>query len=131
MPKIKTLKPAASLLLVGIWLALLFAESSQPPAQFISALPGLDKLAHFCAFGLLALQLSLVSFWLNGNSTARLLYLPFAIAALIGGLEELYQTGVPDRQASVYDLAADIAGAATALILLSASGGFNFLKRWR
>jgi len=131
MPKFKALGLAVSLLLVGLWVALLFAESSRPPAQFITALPGLDKLAHFCAFGLLALLLSLVCFLLNANSAGRLLYLPFAITVMLGGIEELYQTSVPDRQASVYDLAADIAGAGVALILVSAGGGFNFLKRWR
>lgn len=88
--------------------AAIFWLSHQP---VLPAPPGNDKLAHFVAFGTFATLVARGAWfdtrWSNG--------LVYAAAALIGVMygisDEVHQTFVPGRDASVADVVADALGA--------------------
>ncbi|WP_446809597.1 VanZ family protein [Methylomonas sp. 2BW1-5-20] len=107
------------ILLSIAWIAVLFAESSQPPAKIMSEVNGLDKVAHFVAFGILALMLCIACFYLKGTPTMPLLSMPLLITVLSGFVEEGYQMTVPGRAASFPDLFADFCGAIFAILLVN------------
>lgn len=103
--------------MIGGWIAILFIESSQPPAAFMAKVPGLDKIAHFLAFGILGLLVCAVSFRLKSRPAIPLFSMPLAIVALSGIIEESYQLFIPGRTASLPDLLADVCGAIFAIVL--------------
>jgi VanZ family protein len=104
-------KLAGLFILLSIaWIGVLFAESSQQPAKIMGEVTGLDKLAHFAAYGLLAV-LIYAAFYCLCDRVSPIVWFPLVIVLLIGGAEELYQTLIPDRSASLYDFLADMCGA--------------------
>lgn len=96
---------------------MLFIESSGPPAEFITRVEGVDKLAHFAAFGVLGLLVCALSFHLKPRKSIPLLSLPLMVVGLSGMLEESYQLCVPGRMASLPDFIADLLGAICAILL--------------
>ncbi|WKJ90119.1 VanZ family protein [Methylomonas montana] len=106
------------LLSIG-WIGILFAESSQPPAKIMGEVSGLDKLAHFVAFGVLAFFLCAVAFCVNDKPAVPLFSMPLLVSALSGILEEGYQMTVPGRAGSLLDLTADLSGAAFVILLVN------------
>ncbi|ESS71523.1 putative integral membrane protein [Methyloglobulus morosus KoM1] len=106
------------LLCVG-WLTALFIESSQPPLPVLEKVHGLDKVAHFFAFGVLGFLVCCVSLKFRERQVIPLLSLPLMIVTLFGITEEGYQMFVPGRAASLLDLLADIFGAVCAIILVN------------
>jgi len=96
---------------------MLLAESSQPPAKIMEAVSGLDKLAHFIAFGILASLLAGLSLFLNGKQIS-VLSAPLLGAIFVGVLEESYQSTVTGRSASLFDLIADTCGAIFSVIMI-------------
>lgn len=105
------------ILLSILWISFLFVESSQPPSKIISEVSGLDKVAHFVAFGILTLLLIAASFNLNGKKAISLFLLPSLISMLFGVIEESYQMYVPGRLGSLSDMAADIFGSIFAVFM--------------
>lgn len=112
---------------VVAYMAIIFALSSR------SVLPsplGLnDKVVHFGFYGGLALLA------LRATAGGRLagLSLPamlaaWAIATVYGATDEFHQSFVPGRSADVWDLVADAAGAALAVV---AFGAFGIIARSR
>lgn len=99
---------------VGYWVLLFFLTHSEPGNL---GAKGYDKLAHFVAYGLLAVLLS---------TTVRAMGLRgwqwqvavLAVCICYGAVDEYLQLFVPGRRADWLDLLADALGAATALILL-------------
>lgn len=75
--------------------------------------PPWDKVAHYGYFGLFTGTL-----WLASGGRARWPWL-LAASLMLGIADEWRQLYLPHRQASVADLLADIAGAATALLVLN------------
>ncbi|MCQ8119699.1 VanZ family protein [Methylomonas rosea] len=122
--KLATLSIALSICLIAI----LFIESSRPPLEILGQVPGLDKAAHFLAFGVLALLLCMVSFSVRGNPYIPLFSTPSLIVILLGIAEEGYQMTVTGRVASLLDLMADICGAVFVIFLLNRSRLLNKLK---
>jgi VanZ family protein len=76
------------------------------------SVPGLDKIAHFLYFGLLATQLQL-----SGLTRCKT-WLTFLCVVLFGLSDELHQLFTQGRDCSLLDLACDSSGAALALTLL-------------
>ncbi len=72
---------------------------------------GLDKVAHFTAYAALAFTLAL---WPKAETwqlhRLRTGIIIIAIASVYGGIDELHQSFVPGRDASVYDWIADTLG---------------------
>jgi VanZ family protein len=105
------------LLTIAGWIAILFTESSQPPAEIMSLVPGLDKLAHFLAFGVLGLLICALWFKLKPKPAIPLFSMPLLLVSLSGLIEESYQMLVPGRTGSLPDLLADVGGAVFAIFL--------------
>ena len=104
--------PALALMAVIFWL------SSQPD----TALPDFGALdilvkkgAHFTGYALLALS---YAFALGPNS-GRSIFLSFILTLLYAVTDEIHQSFVPGRHASIWDIALDISGALLALTLLT------------
>ncbi|CAD6872628.1 hypothetical protein [Methylomonas fluvii] len=72
---------------------------------------GLDKVAHFLAFGVLALLVFGASFNLRLGRYLPGFLMPLLIVTIIGVTDELYQLSNPSRAFELLDLAADISGA--------------------
>jgi VanZ family protein len=108
-----------------IWNSALFIESSQQPAQIFQILPGLDKVAHFIAFSVSAFLLYLLTARLEFNASNIKIYLPLFIVFILGVSQETYQFFVPGRSASLWDLAADMLGAISAVFLANNISIFN------
>lgn len=101
-----------------LWLALIHAVSSRAVPDLPSFLPeGVDKIAHVCEFFLLAALLwrplrHWAPLWPEMKAAAWI----FLFIALNGILDEFHQIFVPGREASIGDVAADLAGGVMALI---------------
>ena len=95
---------------VAVLVAVLFANGDSG----VPTPPPWDKVAHFGYFGLLTGLL-----WLASAGRLRWPVLLLG-AGVLGVADEWRQVYLPHRQASVADLAADLAGALTALAGLTA-----------
>jgi VanZ family protein len=91
----------------------LFYGGAQPYAVGLIP-PPWDKFAHAGVFGLLAGAISYAS----GLSGARMWWLGFALAVLVGAADEWHQATLPGRAAGWDDLAADAVGAALGALAL-------------
>ena len=106
------------------WAAVLLWLGSRPP----DSLPDTgsfafgDKLAHAGAYGILGLLVARAA--RPANVRTAMLWAASA-ALLVGGLDEWGQSLSPDRDGSLGDLAADVAGSTAAAL----SG--MWLLRWR
>ena len=95
---------------VVLWMALLFALSSIPSevVQPSGAIP-LDKVAHFCFYGVLGALLA-GAIGRRRVGWGAVIALAVAIGALYGVSDEFHQRFVPGRDASVDDWIADVLG---------------------
>lgn len=109
--------------LAAYWV-FLFCATHFPRPRLPGTLPQEDKLVHFVAFGVLAFLL-----WRCAETYKRELSGWFPVIALLGlaaygALDEYLQQFV-NRNTSVIDWLANVAGVVTALALL------EFQRRWR
>jgi VanZ family protein len=102
---------------VVLWMALLFALSSIPSevVQPSGAIP-LDKVAHFCFYGVLGALLA-GAIGRRRVGWGAVIALAVAIGALYGVSDEFHQRFVPGRDASVDDWIADVLGTLTGAIV--------------
>ena len=95
----------------AVWAAVLFAVSSRPTLP-VDLSSGLDKVAHFGAYLILG--------FLSAHATGRL-GISFVLAVALGWgygiIDELHQSAVPGRDASVADWLADAAGTVSGVTL--------------
>jgi VanZ family protein len=101
------LKLPVFMVAAGIWFL-----SSQSALPRIKGIFGFDKLQHLLAYTVLAAAAGL---WVSPDrwkkQGARFLFLIAGIAALYGLSDEIHQSFVPGRDASVWDWIADTLGA--------------------
>jgi len=95
----------------------LFYGGAQPYAVGLIP-PPWDKFAHAGVFALLAGAIGYAS----GLRGARMWWLGFSIAVLVGAADEWHQATLPGRAAGWDDMAADAVGAAL---------GATALRQWR
>ncbi|MBT8493468.1 MAG: VanZ family protein [Deltaproteobacteria bacterium] len=100
--------------------AVIFAVSSIPARSMPEGrFWDFDKLIHAGEYAVLAALL----WWALARTTKLGRWSRASVAALLAGLygisDELHQSLVPGRAASVYDAIADFAGAVTAALLLA------------
>ena len=105
-----------------VLIANLFYLGSQPVAVGLFQ-PPYDKIAHFAAFGGMALLLTLAS-------VGRWPLAVVCAVAVVGAMDEWHQVYLPGRSPDIGDLAADIVAAAAvvvaaALLRGAASRGTN------
>lgn len=124
-PLASKMRIPAALILAGYWLCMFVGTHIPNPDQLVS--PDLwDKALHATAYaGLTALVL--FNLRLRGPLRWSLLPLVVAAAGLVGLFDEVTQIPV-GRDFEWLDLAADLTGAITATILVSA--GLAALDRW-
>ena len=108
---------------VLLWVSLIFSLSSQsnpPGGGMVGGIPGGhgDLLVHAGEYFILALLLYVVTNT-RGPITQTLLRnaVVISVAIMIGGVDEIYQSFVPGRTASLLDLSADTFGAVLAIAL--------------
>jgi VanZ family protein len=79
--------------------------------------PNSDKLWHLAEYGVLAALIArLLRTWNGWSLSVSRVVLAILIASLVGAVDERFQAGVPGRESSVLDWAADSAGAALGAI---------------
>jgi VanZ family protein len=108
-------------LLTLAWLVLIYVESSQPPPQILGEIVGLDKVAHFAAYGILGLMIQALLTLIDTNKKIPVLILTVFLVVIAGVFDEFHQAFVPGRNADAWDLLADFCGGllATGLVFLS------------
>ena len=83
----------------------IYLASEQPRLPGPSGVPGFDKLAHFCAYGLMAtLWVRALAVSLRPRTAACLAWL---VASAFGVTDEFHQSFVPGRSAELADWVAD------------------------
>lgn len=90
------------------YMALIFHLSHKPAIEIPPLFPHQDKVFHFCEYFGLGFLLALA---LPYGATRRRFLLAFLLAAAYGISDEIHQSFVPGRDASVWDWLADAAGA--------------------
>lgn len=94
-----------------LWSALIYWLSSQPggnPRLEAIEFPGLDKIAHFFAFGVLA---ALLAQAFRDVGDVWSLVLAVVLTSAFGVTDELHQRFTPGRDPNVLDWVADTLGA--------------------
>jgi len=109
---------------IAVCLAI-FWQSSYPGIISVPLFPHADKLLHFCVYAFLAFLTArdLIAekpFW----SPMKIKVAAILFASLYGVSDELHQAFVPERDASVFDVIADVAGSISGSVFY-----FNFLTR--
>ncbi len=91
-----------------LWCAVIFFLSSQSE---LPATPGGDKAAHLVAYGIMGVLFAR-AFWQGTRLGAPAVFVGAALISIVyGASDELHQSFVPGRDASLADLAADAIGA--------------------
>lgn len=97
----------------------IFFLSHQPgDSLHLPPLPGIDKLAHFLAYGVLAAATLFVftEQW-KGRRSGLVIFATTVFCLLYGISDEFHQSFVPGRAPSLVDILADSAGAVLACLL--------------
>jgi VanZ family protein len=97
--------------LLILYAGAIFALSHAPIAAGEPPFPHFDKVLHAAEFALF--------FAVAWKATGRRFLLAFVLTAVYAGTDELHQLLVATRTASALDLAADLLGAAIALLVLA------------
>ncbi len=125
--RLRAVHPVIGLVLVVGWMALIWALSSRPPTDLSKGSPTgawISNLAHGPEYAGLALWLALAA--RRGGTavapTARLAFWIVAFCVVHGVVDELHQSTVPGRDASVFDVLTDLCGATAAVTVLRATG---------
>jgi len=103
---------------VVAWMGLIFFLSAQPrlPRVLPPGLPQIqDVIGHFIVYAVLTVLL----WWaLRGAGICHSLLWALAATVLYGVSDEFHQSFVTNRHPDVFDLATDLAGAVTALLIV-------------
>lgn len=100
------------LVLSVAWAAVIFYLSSRSTLPIPSLFPMQDKLMHIVAYGVLGFLVSGArSLPSLPASATGFLWKSVLLCGLYGLSDEIHQAFVPGRDADVYDLCADVAGA--------------------
>ena len=98
--------------------ALILTLSAQPNLRVPGTFENRDKLAHLCEYGGLGWLVfrAVRDTWPGVPRLRRMLAAALAVSAFGAG-DEWFQSHVPGRESSVYDWAADTAGATLAQVV--------------
>ena len=121
--KLRGVHPAFGAVLVVIWIAILWSLSERPPSVVTHGSPSLAwfwNFSHAPAYGALALWLSIAT---RGRGAAlvptkRAAFWIVSFAVVHGVVDELHQSTVPGRDASVLDIVTDLCGSSTVVAVL-------------
>jgi VanZ family protein len=95
------------------YVALIFTLSSIPGLRSPLRFPNSDKLMHVCEYGILGLVLVRALRTIPGvGGVMAASVLALVIGSTVGAADEIFQRGVPGRESTPYDWAADTLGLA-------------------
>ena len=97
------------LLLVAGWVALTLTLTSIPHPKFGPSFPGVDKIAHFCFYGVAGFLFALWRREAGAEAAAAVIWAAI-FAALLGAVDEVHQQWIPGRSMDFLDWVADFAG---------------------
>jgi VanZ family protein len=89
-----------------VWLIGGSSDVPSPPVSFY----GIDKVAHFCMYGLIAVLIARAT---RPGGSRFSPVLPLALAVTLGASDEVHQLSVLNRSSDPYDFIADVTGIAT------------------
>lgn len=126
--------PLIGFVLVALWLTLIWQLSARTPtdlSQGSVAGAWLSNLAHGPEFAGLATWLALAARRRGSEivPSARAAFYIVAFCLLYGVVDELHQSTVPGRDASVFDILTDVCGATAAVTVLRAASDDRRLAR--
>lgn len=106
-----------------VWMGFIFLLSSQPDLSPITPFrfQGMDKVAHAVAYGICAILVRRAALPSPGATL-----IGWLVPVLYGTTDEFHQSFVPGRDMSFWDVVADAAGAALALMIAAWAR-----ERWR
>lgn len=123
---LRAVHPVFGVVLLLVWMALLWRLSERPPSLVThgsASLAWFWNLAHAPAYGALALWLAIAA-RARGTplvATARAAFWIVSFAVVHGVVDEIHQSIVPLRDASVLDVVTDLCGAWAVVAVLRAS----------
>ncbi len=124
--RLRAVHPALGAVLLVTWMVLLWGLSERPPNLVTHGSPSLAwfwNFSHAPAYGALALWLSIAT-RARGKplaATAREAFWIVSFALVHGVVDEIHQSIVPGRDASVLDVVTDLCGAWTVVAVISAA----------
>ncbi len=97
----------------------IFLLSHQSGDTFhLPGFPGEDKIAHMILYGMLAAAIIFAFTPETRNQRRwRVVVIVILVATLYGISDEFHQSFIPDRTPDIFDVLADLAGAATVALL--------------
>ncbi len=131
--RLRGVHPGAGVVLTLAWMTLIWALSARPPTDFSAGSPTgawISNLAHAPEYAGLATWIAL-ALRRAGDAVVPSPRIAFSIVAFCfvhGVVDELHQSTVPGRDASVLDVLTDLAGALAAVSVLRAA---NDPRRFR
>jgi len=105
-------------LYVFAYLMLVFVLSAQPNLHVPGDVPYRDKFVHVLEYGGLGwlVYRAVIVSWPDAGATRRAVLSILALSA-VGAIDEKFQAGVPGRDSSVFDWAADTVGVSLAQVI--------------
>ena len=115
--------------LAFLWMATIFWLSSKQSLPTPDLFQGQDKLEHLFAYGLLSFLLTLSFPHGRTGFFPKRLFVIVIFVGLYGFFDEFHQFFVPGRDASVWDLCADIAGGFLSALLFLHYRSRRFMEK--
>ena len=104
-----------------LYCLLIFIQSANPSPEQIPSIPFVDKVLHFTAYGIMGILFYRAYQTLKIKDNIQLLMLLSVVSASLYGIsDEIHQSFVPFREASVGDVIADTIGAFSGVYLYRA-----------
>ena len=104
-----------------LYCLLIYIQSAHPSPEQIPSFPFVDKGLHFAAYGVLGILFYRAYRTLRIKTNMHLLMVLSAVSASLYGIsDEIHQSFVPFREASVGDVIADTIGAFSGVYLYRA-----------
>jgi VanZ family protein len=124
--RLRAVHPAFGAVLLVVWMALIWRLSERPPNLVTIGSPSLAwfwNFAHAPAYGALALWLAIAT-RARGRplaATSRAAFWIVSFAVVHGVVDEIHQSIVPGRDASVLDVVTDLCGSWSVVAVLRAA----------
>ena len=101
-----------------VYCVLIYVQSSHPSPEELPSFRFMDKLLHVAAYGVMGVLFYRAYQTLRiKNNPQILVWLSMASASVYGISDEIHQYFIPERNADLYDVAADIIGAVCGVYL--------------
>lgn len=115
-----------AVVIVYCGLIFFFSQLPKPPKIFQIRFFSFDKLLHIVEYGMLGLALAWALYRKEGKlGPGAVAGAAFVLSVLYGAADEIHQSFIPGRHATVYDVVADALGAGAGVLL------WRKILKWR